>query len=121
MSSQYAKLRRIAAVLIGSLAAMLPNASSDSTTPQPNVSSALLRSSTVTSCDGSRNFIEMAKYNPAGPPPRHRALMRVGQPLGVRFPSQCARALTIFQAQSFLVAADERSDATKAPNARGRP
>ena len=75
MSSQYAKWSRIAAVLFGSLCSMLPSASADSTTPQPNVSSARLRSSTVTSCDGSRSFIEIAKYNPAGPPPRHRTLM----------------------------------------------
>jgi len=61
MSSQYEKLARMAAVLMGSLRSMLPSASSESTTPHPNVSSALLRSSSVTSCAGSRSFIEMAK------------------------------------------------------------
>jgi hypothetical protein len=35
--------------------------SSESTTPQPNVSSGLLRSITTTSYEGSRNFMLMAK------------------------------------------------------------
>ena len=46
----------------------------ESTTPQPNVSSGWLRSSTTTSCLGSRSFAEMAKYRPAGPPPTQTIL-----------------------------------------------
>ena len=61
MSFQYAKCDRIAAALSGSLRSIFPSASSDSTTPHPNVSSLRLRSITTTSCDGSRRFIEIAK------------------------------------------------------------
>ena len=51
--------------------ARLSNVSSDSTTPQPNVSSVRFRSKTITSLSGSRSFIEIPKYRPAGPPPKH--------------------------------------------------
>src|SRR6266542_2123060 len=47
-----------------------PRVSSENTTPQPNVASGGLRSNTVTSWEGSAFFISMAKYSPAGPPPR---------------------------------------------------
>ena len=51
--------------------------SSERTTPHPNVSSNLLRSITVISADGSRSFIEIAKYRPAGPPPKHTMRMAI--------------------------------------------
>jgi hypothetical protein len=51
----------IALALTGSLAAMLWKVSSDSTTPQPKVSSGLLRSNTVMSCAASRSFMLIAK------------------------------------------------------------
>ena len=61
MSSQYENFSRMACVDTGSFPCIRPSASSDNTTPQPNVSLARLRSSTVTSCEGSRSFIEIAK------------------------------------------------------------
>ena len=55
------KWSRIAWAEGGSFFCNRDRASSDSTTPHPKVSPAPLRSSTVTSCDGSRSFIEIAK------------------------------------------------------------
>ncbi len=69
MSSQCWKLASIAAALSGSLCQSLSRVSFENTTPQPKVSSGRLRSITRTSCVGSRSFIEIAQYSPAGPPP----------------------------------------------------
>ena len=65
----------MAAALTGSLAARFLRVSSESTTPQPKVSSRGLRSNTVISWPGLRSFRLMAKYNPAGPPPRQAMFM----------------------------------------------
>ena len=70
MSSQYTNERRIASALPGSLRLKLPSVSSDSTTPQPKVSCGRLRSTTTISWSAWRRFIAIAKYSPAGPPPR---------------------------------------------------
>src|SRR5579872_5211510 len=48
---------------------------SENTTPQPNVASARFRSMTVISHEGLAFFARIAKYNPAGPPPKHATLM----------------------------------------------
>src|SRR5436190_734578 len=53
MSSQYTNARRMASALSGSLAARLASVSSDSTTPQPNVSCGRLRSTTTISSSGA--------------------------------------------------------------------
>jgi len=45
----------------GSLAIRLSTVWSEKTTPQPKVTPAALRSKMSISCDGSRNFIAMAK------------------------------------------------------------
>ena len=42
---------------------------SENTTPKPNVSSALFRSNTVTSTEGSARRINVANVSPPGPPP----------------------------------------------------
>ena len=55
--------------LTGSLFSKLSRVSSDSTTPQPKVSVALLRSIIVIFAEGFFNFKDIPKYNPAGPPP----------------------------------------------------
>jgi hypothetical protein len=47
----------------------LPSVSFENTTPQPNVSSARLRSNTSISCAGSDFLSSRLKYSPAGPPP----------------------------------------------------
>jgi hypothetical protein len=52
----------------------------EKTTPQPKVSSGRLRSTTNTSCAGSRSFIEIAQYSPAGPPPMHTTFMHDPSP-----------------------------------------
>src|SRR5262249_62366025 len=69
MSSQWAKARVISAWLSASASAKFSRVASEKTTPKPKVSSARLRSTTVTSWVGSAFFISKAKYNPAGPPP----------------------------------------------------
>src|SRR5688572_16287821 len=53
----------------GSAAARLSSVASEKTTPQPKVSCARLRSSTVTAWAGSAFFIRRARYRPAGPAP----------------------------------------------------
>ena len=91
MSSQYAKLRRMAAVLIGSLASMLPSASSDNTTPQPNVVVGLVALQHGHLVGGVA-FIEMAKYKPARPPPDTELSPRRPTPQVRSFLGQCAGA-----------------------------
>src|SRR5512147_2921337 len=61
---------------------------SENTTPQPNVSSAAFRSTTVTSWAESAFFMRRAKYNPAGPPlitttltPPHRSRVEHPEPV----------------------------------------
>ncbi len=46
-----------------------PQGPSENTTPQPNVLPRRFLSTTVIARDGSRSFIWMEKYSPAGPPP----------------------------------------------------
>ena len=70
------KASSIAAALAGSFFQRLSSVSLEKTTPQPKVSSGRLRSTTRTSCAGSRSFIEIAKYSPAGPPPMQTILMQ---------------------------------------------
>ena len=55
-----------------SAASRLPSVWSENTTPQPNVSSGRLRSSTRTSCRAPARFSSSARYRPAGPPPMIR-------------------------------------------------
>ena len=69
MSSQWANSGVIALAETGSLRVMLSTVRSEKTTPQPKVTPGALRSNISISCAGSRSFIEMAKYSPAGPPP----------------------------------------------------
>src|SRR5215813_6008518 len=69
MSSQWAKARVIASPVERSASMKLSSVASEKTTPKPKVSSARLRSRTVTSWVGSAFFINKAKYSPAGPPP----------------------------------------------------
>src|SRR5262245_5568324 len=61
----------------------LASVSSDSTTPQPKVSCARLRSITTISWAGSRSCMAMAKYSPAGPPPRQAMRMATSMVEGV--------------------------------------
>src|SRR6185369_3178023 len=70
MSSQRCACRPIACVMSGSALASASSVASENTTPKPNVSSAWLRSSTVTSCRGSACLMSEAKNSPPGPPPR---------------------------------------------------
>src|SRR6266566_4533338 len=69
MSSQRANSRSIAAYTAGSACSMPPTVSSEKTTPNPNVSSASLRSHTVISCSGPSCRASREKYRPPGPPP----------------------------------------------------
>src|SRR5580692_5682627 len=69
MSSQRANSRSICAYTASSACSMPPSVSSENTTPNPNVSSAALRSQTVTSCSGLSWRVSAAKYSPPGPPP----------------------------------------------------
>ena len=66
----------IAAALSASFFQRLSSVSFENTTPQPKVSSGRLRSTTSTSCAGSRSFIEIAKYSPAGPAPMQTIFMQ---------------------------------------------
>src|SRR2546422_2765950 len=51
-------------------------------TPNPNVASRGFRSITVTWCEASAFFIWIAKYSPAGPPPRDRKSTRLNSSHG---------------------------------------
>ena len=53
----------------------------ENTTPNPNVSSARLRSKTVTSADGSARRMSVAKNSPPGPPPATAIRMTTAFPL----------------------------------------
>src|SRR6185437_1867360 len=66
---------RSARALSGSLRNRMSSRSSQYTTPQPYVAPGGSRSITVMSWPASRNFAEIAKYNPAGPPPMHTILI----------------------------------------------
>jgi hypothetical protein len=48
---------------------MPPSVSSEKTTPNPNVSSAVFLSQTSIRCFGLRSLTRVARYRPAGPPP----------------------------------------------------
>ena len=79
MSSQWRNARVMAACVSGSASLNPSIVLSENTTPQPNVSvRARLRSTTVMSAAGSAFFARIAKYSPAGPPPRHAIFMRDG-------------------------------------------
>ena len=69
MSSQWLKASRICVAVFASARCSADSVWSENTTPQPKVSPARLRSSTVTSCEGLIFFISKARYKPAGPPP----------------------------------------------------
>ncbi len=73
MSSQRANSASIAACTTGSACSMPPSVSSLNTTPNPNVSSAALRSQTVISCEvpswRESCWASALKYSPPGPPP----------------------------------------------------
>src|SRR5438270_3274921 len=76
MSSQCANSAVMVAAETGSLAVMFSTVRSEKTTPQPKVTPGALRSKISISCAGSRSFIEMAKYRPAGPPPMQAIFIR---------------------------------------------
>ena len=61
MSSQWAKARAISSCVSRSAWAKCSRVASEKTTPNPNVSSARFRSTTVTSCAGSAFFMRAAK------------------------------------------------------------
>ena len=61
MSSQWFRSSAIFWPVTGSAWMSPSSVASENTTPQPNVSSGLLRSNTVIWCPGSRSFIRMAK------------------------------------------------------------
>jgi len=69
MSSQWAKFRVISAYVSASASAKVSSVASEKTTPNPNVSSRRLRSTTRMSWAGSAFFMSRAKYSPAAPPP----------------------------------------------------
>jgi hypothetical protein len=71
----------MAASISGSASPKPASVASENTTPKPNVSSARLRSMTVTSCRGSAFFISRAKYSPDGPPPMLTIFKRARLPL----------------------------------------
>src|SRR5262249_59308552 len=61
----------------------LASVSSDRTAVEPKVSCARLRSITTISWAGSRSCMAMAKYSPAGPPPRQAMRMATSMVEGV--------------------------------------
>ena len=61
MSSQWAKFRVISAYVSGSASAKFSSVASEKTTPNPNVSSGRLRSTTRMSWVGSAFFMSRAK------------------------------------------------------------
>jgi len=61
MSSQWAKFRVISPYVSGSASAKVSSVASEKTTPNPNVSWGLLRSTTRMSCAGSVFFMSRAK------------------------------------------------------------
>ena len=67
--SQVMAARVMPACVSASLCSRNASVRSESTMPQPKVSSGPSRSITVISCAGSCFFIKIAKKRPAGPPP----------------------------------------------------
>src|ERR1700754_1496197 len=98
MSSHRAVCRCIAANTAGSACSMPPSVSSENTTPKPNVSSAALRSHTVTSRPGSSCFANAAKYSPPGPPPTTAIRMCLPSPSLVGSCLWCSSAIAEHEA-----------------------
>src|SRR5579875_3554310 len=78
ISPQRANERVVSSYVGGSAASKATSVSSENTTPNPNVSSAALRSHTVTSCP--RRLNRIAQYRPPGPPPRIAICIRSADP-----------------------------------------
>src|SRR5690349_2756560 len=83
---------------------MPPRVSSDNTTPNPKVSSAALRSQTVTSWCGPSCLVSAAKYRPPGPPPMTATRT-------ICLPSQLAQAEPLYLAGGGLRDLAEEDDA----------
>jgi hypothetical protein len=76
----------ISAALSGSAARMAAIIASEKTTPQPNVSSGRLRSSTAIRASGRASFMTIEKNRPAGPPPMQTMFTTPPQPRRTRQP-----------------------------------